>query len=84
MSQEFYTTGDNYIAAYLIVKRVPFRGAFTTEDKKHVQYRFADSPAVQDHLLDFTYGAEVPAKDFVEAHKFIWAQARKARNNGGA
>jgi hypothetical protein len=80
-ADKFFTTADYYVAAFLIARRGPYRGSFLGEEKK-VQFRFLDSPELQDLLLDFASGAEVPARDFAEAHRFISGQSRKARNGG--
>src|SRR5690349_7794160 len=83
MLEKLFTTADNYTAAFLIVRRVAYRGSFLSEDRKNVQFRFVDSRELQDLLLDFVNGVEVPARDFAEAHRFVSGQARKTRNCGG-
>ena len=79
---DFYVTADNYVAAYLVTRKVPFRGSF--QSGHTVNFRFDPVESIQDLLLDYAHGAEVAARDFVEAHRFILGLVKKTRNGGGA
>jgi len=81
---KFFETADTNIAAFLIVKKIPFRGAHLSKDGTFTVFYFKPDPRITDLIDDFNFGGECSAKDFAASYKFLNGQIKQSRRNGGA
>jgi hypothetical protein len=78
----FYETTDLNGAGFLLTNRVQYRGDERAEDGRTI-FRFKHDDRIADLISDFVNGAEVVAKDFASALRFLTGQIKQNRRNGG-
>ncbi len=78
MSESTFLTTDLHEAAFLLTRGIPYKGA--TFDGSTVHFQFAENDGITDYLNN----AQVPVLVFGNNLKFINAELKRARRNGGA
>ncbi|PYR96705.1 MAG: hypothetical protein DMG16_27050 [Acidobacteria bacterium] len=78
----FFETADLNIAAFLLTRKIPFRGSYPSKDG-HSIFRFKPDNQIVNLIDDYGSGAEVSAKDFAASLRFLTGQIRQNRRNGG-
>jgi hypothetical protein len=82
MTEQFFMTSDLYVAGFLLIKRIPYRGAHRSE--RNVQFHFALAEEVTSLVIEYENGTEVSAKEFGACVRFLAGELRKANGNGGS
>jgi hypothetical protein len=78
----FFETADLNIAAWLLVKKVPFRGSFLAADGVSI-FRFKPDERIVALIDDYGFGSECSAKDLLNSLRFLTGQIKQNRRNGG-
>ena len=82
MTDQLYVTTDTAVAAFLLTKKIPYRGCSLQSDDR-VAFRFQVRDCISDLVDDYSFDSECPAKSLINNYRFLVNQSKQARRNGG-
>src|SRR5215471_16317253 len=81
MDNNYYETGDTFLASFLLTQRAGYRGCYVQPDDNRVIFRFQKNDNLADLVDNYTFDFEAPAKSLLGNYKFLMSQAKQAQQN---
>jgi hypothetical protein len=81
LPESIYDTTDAYESGHHLTKGVPYRGTKLVGNTVH--FLFKETENLRDHIIAFQNDQPVPARTFSQNIRFILAELKKVKRNGG-